>query len=40
MFKNLLFDWSGTLCDDLALTLEATNYVLSQYKLPDRKSVV
>ena len=34
MFKNLLFDWSGTLCDDLALTLEATNYVLSQYELP------
>lgn len=31
MFKNLLFDWSGTLCDDLALTLEATNYVLAQY---------
>ena len=34
MFKNLIFDWSGTLCDDLALTLEATNYVLSQYDLP------
>lgn len=31
MFRNLIFDWSGTLCDDLALTLEATNYVLSQY---------
>lgn len=35
MFKNLLFDWSGTLCDDLALTLEATNYVLSQYGCPE-----
>ena len=34
MFKNLIFDWSGTLCDDLALTLEATNYVLSQYNRP------
>ncbi len=34
MFKNLLFDWSGTLCDDLALTLEATNYVLNQYERP------
>ena len=34
MFKNLIFDWSGTLCDDLALTLEATNYVLAQYTLP------
>lgn len=31
MFRNLIFDWSGTLCDDLALTLEATNYVLAQY---------
>ncbi len=31
MFNNLIFDWSGTLCDDLALTLEATNYVLAQY---------
>ncbi len=34
MFRNLLFDWSGTLCDDLALTLEATNYVLAQYDEP------
>lgn len=34
MFRNLLFDWSGTLCDDLALTLEATNYVLAQYDIP------
>ncbi len=34
MFKNLIFDWSGTLCDDLALTLEATNYVLAQYNRP------
>ncbi|MBE6417116.1 MAG: HAD family hydrolase [Akkermansiaceae bacterium] len=32
MFKNLLFDWSGTLCDDMALTIEATNYVLAQYR--------
>jgi len=31
MFRNIIFDWSGTLCDDLALTLEATNYVLAQY---------
>ncbi len=31
MFRNLIFDWSGTLCDDLALTIEATNYVLAQY---------
>ena len=34
MFSNLIFDWSGTLCDDLALTLEATNYVLAQYDRP------
>ncbi len=31
MFRNLIFDWSGTLCDDIALTIEATNYVLEQY---------
>lgn len=31
MFRNLIFDWSGTLCDDMALTIEATNFVLSQY---------
>ena len=28
MFKNLIFDWSGTLVDDLGPTLEATNAVL------------
>lgn len=32
MFRNLIFDWSGTLCDDMALTIEATNYVLAQYE--------
>ncbi len=39
MFKNLIFDWSGTLGDDMALTIEATNYVLAQYGLAplDRK---
>lgn len=31
MFKNLIFDWSGTLVDDLNLTLDASNYVFSQY---------
>ncbi len=31
VFQNLIFDWSGTLCDDMALTIEATNYVLAQY---------
>ncbi len=34
MFSSLIFDWSGTLCDDLTLTLQATNYVISQYGLP------
>ncbi len=40
MFRNLIFDWSGTLCDDMALTIEATNYVLAQYgRAPlDRKA--
>ena len=33
MFRNLIFDWSGTLCDDLTLTIECTNYVLAQYGL-------
>ncbi len=31
MFKNLIFDWSGTLVDDLDLTLDASNYVFAQY---------
>lgn len=29
MFQNLIFDWSGTLVDDLGPTLEATNAVFS-----------
>lgn len=40
MFRNIIFDWSGTLCDDMAITIEATNFVLSHYNLPplDRES--
>lgn len=34
MFCSLIFDWSGTLCNDIDLTLEATNYVLAQYGIP------
>lgn len=34
MFRSLIFDWSGTLCNDIDLTIEATNYVLSQYGIP------
>ena len=38
--QNLIFDWSGTLVDDLGPVIEATNYVLSIYGKPslDRES--
>ncbi len=40
MFRNLIFDWSGTLVDDLGPVIEATNTVLGKYNLPplDRES--
>jgi phosphoglycolate phosphatase len=40
MFRNLIFDWSGTLVDDLGCVIEATNAVLGKYDLPpfDRES--
>ncbi len=31
MFKNLIFDWSGTLVDDMGPVIEATNAVLAKY---------
>lgn len=31
MFRNLIFDWSGTLVDDMAPVIEATNIVLGKY---------
>ncbi len=31
MFRNLIFDWSGTLVDDLGPVIEATNVVLGKY---------
>ncbi|MGB6221895.1 HAD hydrolase-like protein [Haloferula sp.] len=31
MFRNLIFDWSGTLVDDLGPVIEATNHVLGVY---------
>jgi phosphoglycolate phosphatase len=34
MFKNLIFDWSGTLVDDMGPTLEATNAVFSLHGRP------
>jgi len=33
MFRNLIFDWSGTLVDDLGPVIEATNAVLARYGL-------
>ena len=30
MIRNIIFDWSGTLVDDLPAVLKATNYVLEQ----------
>ncbi len=33
MFRNLIFDWSGTLVDDLGPVLEATNDVFARYGL-------
>ncbi len=40
MFRNLIFDWSGTLVDDLGPVIEATNAVLGKYAVPpfDRES--
>ncbi|MBB5351767.1 phosphoglycolate phosphatase-like HAD superfamily hydrolase [Haloferula luteola] len=34
MFRNLIFDWSGTLVDDLPPVLDATNQVLGVYGVP------
>lgn len=33
MFRNLIFDWSGTLVDDLGPVIEATNAVLAKYAI-------
>jgi phosphoglycolate phosphatase-like HAD superfamily hydrolase/8-oxo-dGTP pyrophosphatase MutT (NUDIX family) len=40
MFRNLIFDWSGTLVDDLGPVIEATNVVLGKYGVAplDRES--
>ncbi|PYJ02103.1 MAG: NUDIX hydrolase, partial [Verrucomicrobia bacterium] len=34
MIRNILFDWSGTLVDDLPAVWEATNHVLSRAGVP------
>ena len=33
-YQNWIFDWSGTLVDDLTMVLDATNYVLQVYDKP------
>ncbi len=40
MFRNLIFDWSGTLVDDLGPVIEATNAVIGKYDIGpfDRES--
>ena len=35
MIRNIIFDWSGTLVDDLPAVWKATNYVLSQAERPE-----
>ncbi len=35
MIRNIIFDWSGTLVDDLPAVWEATNYVLAQADRPE-----
>ncbi|MCU0789088.1 MAG: HAD family hydrolase [Verrucomicrobia bacterium] len=35
MIRNIIFDWSGTLVDDLPAVLDATNYVLMQSDRPE-----
>jgi phosphoglycolate phosphatase len=34
VFRNLVFDWSGTLCNDLGPVLETVNRVLEHYGAP------
>ncbi len=35
MIRNIIFDWSGTLVDDLPAVLQASNYVLTQAGRPE-----
>src|SRR5271156_5578630 len=34
MIRNIIFDWSGTLVDDLPAVLKASNFVLTQAGKP------
>ena len=35
MIRNIIFDWSGTLVDDLPAVLKASNFVLAQSGKPE-----
>ena len=35
MIRNIIFDWSGTLVDDLPAVWKATNFVLNQADRPE-----
>ena len=34
MIKHIIWDWNGTLLDDLDVSMEALNYVLEKENLP------
>lgn len=34
-YENWIFDWSGTLVDDLAMVIDATNHVMRHYQKPE-----
>jgi len=34
-YDNWIFDWSGTIVDDMALVIDATNHVMRQYEKPE-----
>ncbi len=34
-YKNWIFDWSGTIVDDVAVVVDATNHVMRHYKKPE-----
>ena len=34
VIRNIIFDWSGTLVDDLPAVLDATNHVFAKYGVP------
>ena len=40
MIRNIIFDWSGTLVDDLPAVWKATNYVLTRAELDSKRSVL